>query len=147
MSYPQEVFHASKFSNNDRQSLQVYRVMWPSSFYFLWHNLGVFFYHNKLLREHSLELVILNAKTDLSSEETVKEFLSHVRNLNISNRDAFFYILTIITGIGGGMMLYGLKKWHQEIQPQQDELLNLQIEKMKLEIIELENKVKAKEVE
>ena len=100
------------------------------------------------MREHSLELAILNAKTDLSSEETVKkEFLSHVRNLNISNRDAFFYILTIITGIGGGMMLYGLKKWHQEIQPQQDELLNLQIEKMKLEIIELENKVKAKEVE
>jgi hypothetical protein len=106
------------------------------------------FYHNKLLHEHSLELAILNAKTVLSSEETVKkEFLSHVRNLNISNRRAFFYIITIIAGIGIGMMLYGLKKWHQEIHPQQYELLNLQIEKMKLEIIELENKVMTKEVE
>lgn len=47
------------------------------------------------------------------------------------------YLLAVVTFVGGLGVIYGFGKWHKEIQPVQDEMLSLQLEKLRLEVAAL----------
>jgi hypothetical protein len=47
--------------------------------------------------------------------------------------------IRILAGAAFWMMVYGFFKWHREIQPVQDEIAKLQLEKLRIEVDQLKN--------
>ena len=65
------------------------------------------------------------------------------RKLEIIKSDKWFYLISIsiLACIAGYLIYYGFTKWHNKIQPLQDELIELSIKKLKKELrVSLPNK-------
>jgi hypothetical protein len=90
-----------------------------------------------------LELRLLKSKDNPSKEETIR-----INALEEKDKGMAKYTMDLIWGsaiiaiLGIFLFLWGVIGWLRRIQPKQDELLDLQIAKRKLEIIELENKLR-----
>jgi hypothetical protein len=94
----------------------------------------------------ALELKILQSKDNLSKEETIKKTLleEKVRLFDGFARQ-IIYGAAVFMLIGAFLLVWGGIAWWWKVQPKQDELLNLQIEKMKREIQVLEKQLEKKE--
>lgn len=66
-----------------------------------------------------------------------KALLEKLIEVAKKDRTTIEILLTAVTVIGGLGVLYGFRKWHKEIQPIQDEMLQLQVEKLRREVAAL----------
>jgi Flp pilus assembly protein TadB len=57
----------------------------------------------------------------------------------VSNKKFYTLSLGFIAGVAILLMFYGFKKWHQDIQPKQDEYLDLQLEKLRAEVKKIDD--------
>ena len=92
--------------------------------------------YNKAAFNRYIPLETLKQKNKLTSDEKLELFLLEQQS-KIAKSDQSFefgiYFLCFII-VGAGMTIYGFYNWHNKIQPRQDELLDLQIRKLKSEI-------------
>lgn len=90
---------------------------------------------NELAFEVAVEYETLKADPVRSVPEEAR-LLVLDRKLEIAtiNKRIFMVCLAIILAAGLGMMWYGFKKWHTEVQPVQDEIARLTLEKLKREV-------------
>ena len=95
----------------------------------------VYTYYYELSYKNAMELEVLNAKTDLSQEENIRKKILEARmKIDVSNKYAYTAILCAVGALGVLGIIYGFTQWHSKVQPKQDMLLDLQIEKLKHEI-------------
>lgn len=93
-----------------------------------------------------VELQLLKSKDNPSKEETIK-----INALEKKDKALADNILSLLWGaailaiLGIFFFLWGGICWLRRVQPKQNELLDLQIVKTKLEIMELEKKLQEKE--
>jgi hypothetical protein len=59
------------------------------------------------------------------------------REIAISNRTWGIRLLSGVSTVGILLMAYGFWKWHREVQPVQDEMAKLQLEKLRHEVSKL----------
>lgn len=67
-------------------------------------------------------------------EITKKELLKRQLEIAVADRDEFKELAHYLTVFGAILMGLGFGMWQYSVQPKQDELLDLQIEKAKLEL-------------
>jgi hypothetical protein len=72
-------------------------------------------------------------KTPSSLEKFKKGLLAKKVSLAVADKNAFIIGLGAIAGLGGLLAFYGFTKWHRELQPIQDRLLALQLQKAERE--------------
>lgn len=90
---------------------------------------------NDLAFDVAVEYQILKAEPVRSvSDEARFQVLHKKLEIAASDKKFFLYGLGSVAGLGFMMMLYGFKKWHTEVQPIQDEIARLSIEKLKQEV-------------
>lgn len=82
-----------------------------------------------------IELSALTSLEDLTAEEKAKKELFDAQVV-IDKSDRKFYkeVVGVLIAISLLLILYGFRKWHKVIQPKQDRLVDLEIEKAELEI-------------
>jgi hypothetical protein len=91
--------------------------------------------NGELAFNNLLELEVLKSKDTLSKEETVKRNLLEEKDKALTRHMKLIVrIFSISLWIGIFFLLWGGINWWRKVQPKQDELLNLQIEKTKREI-------------
>jgi hypothetical protein len=109
-------------------------------------SVAVHFYFNNILYKRTMESEILKTKADPSEEEKIRKgYLERFVSISMSDRKVFTWMLSGIAGIGVVLMAGGFSLWNTRIQPKQDELLNLQIEKIRREIQVLEKQLEKKD--
>ena len=83
-----------------------------------------------LLFEDIGTLASLDSKEKLSVEEANRKQLVQKRiDITVKNRDTFNAAIGIIGGLALSLLWFGFRKWHFELQPKLDRLLDLQIAK------------------
>jgi hypothetical protein len=104
--------------------------------------------NNELVFKYFEESLSLEAQENPSIADIVKKVLLE-RNLdvNVAALTIYWYIMWITSGIAASFSVCSGLYWYKRVQPKQDELLNLQIEKMKREIQVLEKQLEKKETE
>lgn len=55
----------------------------------------------------------------------------------LADKEFFLAAIGVIAGVGIFSMFYGFSKWHRKIQPIQDEMARLQLEKLRHEVLNL----------
>jgi predicted cobalt transporter CbtA len=103
---------------------------------------GSVLYINKTINDYNFQLhtqiaTIQDIAKPTQGDLTKKADLEALLKASISDRKVEFYACVIMAGIGFALMLYGFTKWQTEIQPVQDEIAKLQLEKLKHEVKEL----------
>ncbi|QDE31987.1 hypothetical protein [Shewanella polaris] len=95
-------------------------------------------HYNSMAFDRYIPMETLKAKETLNEDENLELFLYEQKaEIAKSNKDLELGIyLTCFFVFGGGFTAYGFHHWHTKIQPKQDRLLDLQIQKS-------ENDVKA----
>ncbi|MEJ6473372.1 hypothetical protein [Pseudoalteromonas piscicida] len=95
-------------------------------------------HYNSMAFERYIPMETLKAKSILNEDEKLKLFLYEKKSeIAKSNKDLELGVyLFYFFFLGGGFTFYGFYHWHTRIQPKQDKLLDLQIQKS-------ENDVKA----
>lgn len=98
---------------------------------------------NALLESSYLTVLEIEAKPTPTQAESNKKALLESR-IKVAKDDKDFYnkALSVLITAALFCLYKGLTKWHREIQPKQDRLLDLQIQKAELELEQLK---KAKE--
>jgi hypothetical protein len=92
--------------------------------------------------ENINEYELLKVKTDLTQAESIrKDALEQILRLRSVGTKVFMWSLNILFLVGIGICYWGFRSWYKKVQPKQDELVNLQIEKMKREIQVLEKQL------
>ena len=82
-----------------------------------------------------IELSVLSELKSPSVEEKArKKLLEALSEVDKSDKQTYLVFIGIFIFIAGALIWYGFRKWHKEIQPKQDLLLSLEIEKMRLEV-------------
>jgi hypothetical protein len=95
-----------------------------------------------------LELEVLKARTVLSSDDNIKMVtLQNKLNTDQDNKETFKNYLMSCIGGSISIALLGCYFWLRKVQPKQDKLLDLQIEKMKREIQVIEKQLEKKDEE
>jgi hypothetical protein len=95
-----------------------------------------------------IELEVLKAKDILSADESVrKTALELKQKTDQANKRSLLNFLMACMGGSIALSLMGGVCWLGKVQPKQDELLNLQIEKMKCEIQVLDKQLERKKTE
>lgn len=90
---------------------------------------------NAFLASAAVEIENLKSTQDLSAGQVArKRVLERLVEVEKSDKDFFNHALGGIAGIGVLLMVVGFGKWHSQIQPRQDELLDLQIRKLRAEL-------------
>ena len=85
----------------------------------------------------AIEQMANPSKVDLVKKEDME------KQISIAGQDKTglcFYCYIIIL-IGFFLMLFGFGKWHWSVQPIQDKITKLQLEKLRLEVKELANRL------
>lgn len=96
---------------------------------------------NELIFASAIEIEAVNALEKPSLiEKTKKEIAEKRVELAISDKNFFIKALGGMAGIACMFMGYGFFKWHNEVQPMQDKLLKLQIEKAERENVKVPRK-------
>jgi hypothetical protein len=90
---------------------------------------------NELVFKTVLEQETLNAIIQPNATQQAKKRVLH-RRLEIALSDKWFFQVAIGLMLFSGSYLtyYGFKRWHNEIQPLQDEITRLSIQKLKKEL-------------
>jgi len=90
---------------------------------------------NDLVFEFAVEYETLKADPVRSVSQEVR-FQILQKKLEVAQKDKTFYIYSLgfVVAIGLSMLGYGFKKWHTEIQPIQDEMARLNLEKLRREL-------------
>lgn len=90
---------------------------------------------NDLVFESMVELENLNSIKQRSALESTQEKVI-LRKIELANMDkkSFIYLLNALIVIGTFMMIYGFKQWHYKVQPIQDEISKLTLEKLRHEV-------------
>jgi uncharacterized membrane protein YidH (DUF202 family) len=92
-------------------------------------------YYNDLIAKHSIDAKVLSFKENLTQEEQLRKALSEqLSEMAEEGRNFYNRALNIILSGSILLMGFGFWKWQRVIQPKQDILLDLQIEKLKREI-------------
>lgn len=90
---------------------------------------------NNTIFEIIIEQETLNAiKNPTATQKAKKLVLS--RKYEIISSDKYFYLISIslLATIASFLIYYGFNRWHNKIQPRQDELIELSIRKLKKEL-------------
>ena len=66
-----------------------------------------------------------------------KALLERLIEVAKSDKKTMEVLLAVVTFVGGLGVVYGFGKWHKDIQPIQDEMLELQLEKLRREVAAL----------
>lgn len=83
---------------------------------------------NKQIMEILKENVLLEQSIQANASlESYKMILDKRLEVIISNRKAFIWCLAAFVVLSVFLMIYGFKKWHTEVQPRLDKLLDLRI--------------------
>ena len=95
--------------------------------------------------EH-VELQVLKSKDNPSKEDIIKiEALEMKDRLMSNNVHVLLWGSSILAIVGLILFFWGVVCWLRRVQPKQDELLNLQIEKTKREIQVLDKQLEKKD--
>ena len=90
---------------------------------------------NDYMYRSYLELEPLKAIEKPSSVEIVKrDMLQRMIDVAKSDKEFFTICLNVLAGISIMLMFFGFGKWQKSVQPLQDELLKLQVEKLRHEV-------------
>jgi len=73
------------------------------------------------------------------SQEARFQVLQKKLEIAKSNKNFYTICLGVIIGVGILMIGYGFKKWHTEVQPVQDEIARLSLQKLRQEVGEGES--------
>ena len=95
---------------------------------------------NELLFQATIEIDNIKQIPNPSLVDTAKMQIFQKR-LAITTADKNFYLHAIGVIFAGGVMLmiYGFTKWHKDVQPVQDEMIQLQLEKLRHEVKQLKH--------
>lgn len=90
---------------------------------------------NNQLFQIVVELETIKALPNSGVVDEVKKVVLE-RKLEIIKSDKRFYkhATGVVIAIATLMMLYGFDKWHKKIQPMQDEIAKLQLDKLRAEV-------------
>ena len=93
---------------------------------------------NNLIFQTVVELETINSLPTLSRIEKIKKQVIE-RKLEIvkSDKEFYEYASYVLVVIGTLMTLFGFDRWHKQIQPVQDEITKLQLEKLRAEVRQL----------
>lgn len=102
-------------------------------------SMAAFLYLHKTTNELIFEAVIaveeVAAKDKPTSVDTKrKEMMEKRVAVAVEDRDVFNKILSAVLGVALCLMVYGFWQWQMEVQPKQDRLLDLQIQKAELDL-------------
>jgi hypothetical protein len=90
---------------------------------------------NDLGYQMSVDLAAIKDVSKPTDANLVKEkFLQSRLIILAKDRQFYIYALGTILGLGILLMFYGFWKWHRDVQPVQDEILKLQLEKLRHEV-------------
>ena len=90
---------------------------------------------NDLVFRMNIELATVKQIAKPLDADIVKEkFLEAFIKGTVTDRKFFTYVLGGFFGLAMCSMFYGFKKWHKKVQPIQDEMLKLQVEKLRYEV-------------
>lgn len=93
---------------------------------------------NDLIFSSYIEYETFNAIEKPTAVEIAKRKGTEKRvEIALSDKEFFLRALGSLFAVAIIAMVYGFTKWHREIQPVQDETARLQLEKLKLEIVDL----------
>ena len=91
-------------------------------------------FHSKSA-ERFIELSVLNELESLEVKQKArKKSLEKAIKRDKTDNNFYLSFLSLLIIAGLFLMLFGFWKWHRSIQPKQDRLLDLEIEKAELEI-------------
>jgi len=92
-----------------------------------------------------LELSVLIKLKELTPQQlTLKEMYQAQAVVDKSDKKTYLYCISVFITLSLFLMFYGFLKWHRNIQPLQDLLIKKQIEKIELEIKQLNSSSKKK---
>jgi hypothetical protein len=90
-------------------------------------------YNQKVFKRYvDLETLHSLKNPDITQTATIN-MLEKQEEIDIADKKAFLNILNGVAGAALMLIMYGFYQWHTKIQPQQDKILEIQIEKYKLE--------------
>lgn len=97
---------------------------------------------NELAFQAAIEVAAIKQIPNPSPVDTAKMQILEKR-LELAASDKNFYTLATggIFGISIMLMIYGFMKWHKDVQPVQDEMARLQLEKLRHEIKQLQHEI------
>jgi len=74
------------------------------------------------------------ANPDLKEPSGLEQFIAKRITTTVENRKFYQQGIGVFLGVGIMMMFYGFYMWHMKVQPLQDRLMKLQIEKLEREL-------------
>lgn len=90
---------------------------------------------NDLIFESFVEYELLKADPARTFPQEARfQILKIKREVAKSDKKFLLNVIGGIIGIGICMVVYGFRKWHKEIQPIQDEMARLNLEKLRREV-------------
>jgi hypothetical protein len=104
--------------------------------------------NNEVVFKGIEELRNLQMKEKLTLEESNRKYvLEGILQNNTTSTIIYLIILASFLLFGFILSIFGIYYWFKKVQPKQDELLNLQIEKMRREIQVLDKQLEKKDTE
>lgn len=102
-------------------------------------SIAAFLYVHKTSNELAFEAYIEYAELDTKEHPTPvekkrKEIIEKRLEIAVKDRDFYNYALSALIGVGLFLVGFGFWKWEKDVQPRQDDLLDLQIEKAKQDL-------------
>lgn len=93
---------------------------------------------NELVFQAAIELEVIRQIPNPSLVDVTKTHVLEKRlEIAASDKKTFIVGSGIIAGISVILMFYGFGKWHKDVQPIQDEIVKLQLEKLRHEVRQL----------
>ena len=93
---------------------------------------------NDFLYRSSIDLETVKAIAQPTPPDIAKrELLGKLIVVAMNDKDFLGHCLSAIAAVGFWLGVYGFYKWHKIIQPVQDEMLQLQLEKLRREVAAL----------
>lgn len=90
---------------------------------------------NDFMYRSTIDLETVKTIAQPSPPDVAKrQLLEKLMEVAQSDKDSLGYGLTGITTLGFWIGVFGFARWHQKIQPLQDEMLQLQVEKLRREV-------------
>ncbi|BEP36692.1 hypothetical protein GmRootV59_36640 [Variovorax sp. V59] len=90
---------------------------------------------NDFMYKSLIDLEAVKSVEKPTAADTIKkQLLERLIDVAKSDKDYFNNSLSALAAVGFFLMGFGFFKWHREIQPLQDEMLNLQVAKLRSEV-------------
>lgn len=95
--------------------------------------------HNEKLYQFAKEDAVNERDLDEDHSQKLTGILKRRTEIQVSDKKFILNCLTVVASFGVALMILGFTVWQIKIQPQQDKLAQLQIEKLEQEIEQLKN--------